>query len=136
MRDAKNLLLAIALATGLGGAAAASAENPLAGTRWELVAFGDAPVVKGSVVTLEFGDDGRAGGSGGCNRYGGEYRVDDGTLAFRELTRTLMACADEAATEQESRYLRALESATAFEVNGEGLTITCHDGGSLNFRRR
>ena len=48
-------------------------------TGWQLVSLGPAGaetrVVAGTTVTAKFGQDGRVGGSTGCNNYGGAYEV-------------------------------------------------------------
>lgn len=112
----------------------------LAGTAWDLVSFGPAgaeePAVPGSEVTLIFDATGQAGGSGGCNTYGGSYQTDGDNIAFGELVSTLMACADDALNEQEGRYLAALGSATTFAAEGDTLTIGYDNGqGVLTFAR-
>jgi heat shock protein HslJ len=114
------------------------AGDALANTRWRLVSFGEpgaeTPVVAGSTVTLEFEADGRVGGSGGCNSYGGQYQVQDGAVSFGELVSTLMACTDERLMQQEQQYLAALQSAGQFELAGRRLTIRYAGGrGALNF---
>lgn len=71
-------------------------EDNLAGTQWSLVSMGvpgaESPAVAGTMITLAFETAGQAGGSGGCNWYGGEYRVEGNTLSFGEIARTLMGC--------------------------------------------
>lgn len=121
----------------------APAEEPdaLAGSEWLLVSFGpvgaEEPVVAGSEITLSFVTGGQAGGSGGCNSYGGSYQVDGSKVTFGEIVSTLMACADEAVNEQEGRYLAALGAATSFEMRGDSLTIHYDEGqGALNFIRQ
>ena len=108
----------------------------LTDTHWELVSFGEGdtttPVIAGSKVTLDFSQDGQAGGSGGCNSYGGKYEAQDGNLSISEVVSTLMACVDEQITEQEGRYLKALQAAETYEISGESLTIWYTDG-TLNF---
>lgn len=114
--------------------------SELVGGEWLLVSMGPAgaqePVVAGSEVTLSFDAAGQAGGSGGCNAYGGSYTVDGSSITFGEIVSTLMACADEAVNEQEGRYLAALGGATTFEVSGDRLTIAYDEGqGTLTFVR-
>lgn len=110
----------------------------LTNTQWELVSFSEqgveTPVVAGSTITLEFGEDGQAGGSGGCNSYGARYEVRDGSLSISEIVSTLMACVDEQVMEQERRYFEALGAAIRHEISGDSLTIWYGDGeGELNF---
>ena len=107
-------------------------------SQWSLVSFGEGgtetPVIEGSAITLEFGEEGQAGGSGGCNSYGAKYEVDGNSLKMQEITSTLMACMDEGITEQEQQFFEALQSAGNFEIAGDSLTIWYKDGqGKLNF---
>jgi len=130
--------LSIPSATPAAGTAIPEPEQELAGTDWQLIAFGDAgaatPVLTGSTVTLAFSADGQAGGNGGCNSYGSDYTVKGDTVTFGELISTLMACADQNVTEQEQQYLAALSAANRFERTADTLTIWFDDGaGELNF---
>lgn len=115
-------------------------EQALANTAWRLDSISEAgatvPVVEGAAITLKFGADSRAGGSGGCNSYGGQYRVEGESLSFSRIASTRRACADQGAMEQEGRYFRALESAGRFRLSGDRLTIFYNDGeGRLEFTR-
>jgi heat shock protein HslJ/photosystem II stability/assembly factor-like uncharacterized protein len=95
---------------------------------------GETPGIEGSTITLEFDASGQAGGSGGCNSYGGEYTVEGNTLTFGLINSTLRACLDEAVTQQEAQYLAALQSAESFELTADTLTIFYEGGeGVLNF---
>jgi heat shock protein HslJ len=114
-------------------------ETGLENTNWNLVSFGspgaEQPLIEGSTVTLMFAG-GQAGGSGGCNSYGGPYQVEGTTITFGEITRTLRACADAGMTEQEDRYLAALASASEYQIEGDRLLITYDNGnGVLIFER-
>jgi heat shock protein HslJ/photosystem II stability/assembly factor-like uncharacterized protein len=112
----------------------------LAGTDWALISFGlageEESVAGDSQITLSFEEGGQAGGSGGCNSYGGSYRVEGDNLSFDEIVSTLRACADDSVNDQEGRYLAALGSASTFAIEGDNLTISYDDGqGTLNFVR-
>jgi putative lipoprotein len=74
---------------------------------------------------------GQAGGTGGCNSYGGPYQVEAGTISFDQIIRTEIACADERITEQEQRYFEALESASRYELDGNQLRIWYDEGAGL-----
>lgn len=115
-----------------------TATDNLANTQWVLTSFGatgtESEVVGESAVTLEFSSDGQAGGSGGCNSYGGSYTVEGNTITFGEIASTLMACADPALMDQETQYFAALQTASTYEIDGDTLTIT-YDGGVLTFSR-
>lgn len=119
---------------------AAPSAVDLAGTKWALVSFdgtSPAPVqTQGQPVTLEFQADGAVGGFGGCNSFGGTYTTETGSLKISGVASTLMACADNAVTMQEQRYLQALVTAGRFEVSGNNLKIWyAEEGSSLNFTR-
>lgn len=147
MRDKRSLwrlaasTCVIWLLVACGGAPAGSAENTAAeleGTEWRLVEYGpaDAPVASRPEppITLTFEEDGRIGGSGGCNSYGGTYQLDGQSLTMGQIQSTLMACADAAVTQQESAYLAALGSATTLQLDGDELTMA-YEGGQLRFTR-
>lgn len=99
----------------------------LTGTEWRLVSLGptgaEQDVVAGTTVTLRLGEDGRAGGSTGCNTYGGNYQVRGDTISFTRIVATRRACLDPNANEQEHRFLSVLESASRFRLSSNRLTI-------------
>ena len=99
----------------------------LTGTDWRLVSLGptgaEQNVVPGTTVTLTLGEDGRAGGSTGCNSYGGSYQVRGDTISFSRIVATRRACLDQNANEQEHRFLSVLESASRFRLSSNRLTI-------------
>ena len=122
-------------ATAVGTSAAPTS---LDGTRWVLESLGangeDSPVIPGSILTLQFQPNGQVSGNSGCNSFGGSYEVRDSRITFLNLVSTLMACADNAVNQQESQYLQALNSAVAYELAADRLTITYGTGsGRLNF---
>lgn len=59
-------------------------------------------------LQLDFAD-GRLGASGGCNRIGGSYTREGGTLRVDELAQTLMACADQSLMTQDAAALERLQ---------------------------
>ena len=115
-----------------------SGQRVLAGTEWTLVSLGpagsEADVVAGTTVTAKFGEDGRVGGSTGCNTYGGTYEVRGETISIGRLVSTRRACLDQNANEQERRFLAALEGANRFRLGSNRLTIFSDRGRTvLNF---
>ena len=116
----------------------ATDQRVLTGTEWRLVSLGPAgaetDIVAGTTVTLNFGEDGRASGSTGCNSYSGAYQVRGDNLSFGRLVSTRRACLDQNANQQEQRFLSALESANRFRLSTDRLTILSDRGRSvLNF---
>jgi heat shock protein HslJ len=117
---------------------ALSAKSKLANTQWRLTSFSatgaESTIIEGTTITLKFGVDNRAGGSGGCNSYGGKYRERGNNLSFSQIISTKRACLEQSANQQEQRYFAALESASKFKLSDNRLTIFYGDGRSaLNF---
>jgi heat shock protein HslJ len=114
-------------------------QNGLENTHWSLASFGpvgaEKPVVESSNVTL-LAADGKFGGFGGCNSYGGAYEITGDQLSFHDINSTLKACADEQIMQQEQRYFEALQSAGTFAVKDNRLTIGYDSGkGVLVFKK-
>lgn len=107
-------------------------QRALAGTNWRLASLGppgsETDVVAGTTVTANFGEDGRVGGSTGCNSYGGTYEVREDTISIARLVSTRRACLDQNANEQERRFLVALEAANRFRLSSNRLTIFAERG--------
>jgi len=135
-------LFAMVFAVPLHAAAAPSDDGSLLeATQWVLVAFVEEGVktrpVEGTEITLAFpADDPSAYGSGGCNRYFGDYEVEDDTISFGSIGSTKMFCFGDGVMQQESRYFNALQSADSFKTTGSRLRISYGEGqGVLVFKR-
>lgn len=101
---------------------------------WTLESYGDpanptpaAPEVETSII---FGEDGQVNGTAGCNGFGGDYKVGDGTITFGALVSTLMFC-EGPAGEQETAVFGVFVETASYELNGNTLTITSADGSSV-----
>lgn len=130
--DGKTLTLLDAAGRELAVFAAQS--QSLGGTSWVATGYHNGQqavvsVLNGTSLTLEFKADGSLGGKAGCNGYGGNYEATGKDLKIGRIIQTLMACATPAGImEQESRFLRALESAATFRIEGDTLEIRRSDG--------
>jgi heat shock protein HslJ len=132
------LLTAPVLVQAQTGRSLSTDQRVLTGTDWRLVSLGPAgsetDVVTGTTVTARFGEDGRIGGSTGCNTYSGSYEVRGDTISIGRLASTRRACLDQNANEQERRFLAALEAANRFRLSSDRLTILSDRGRTvLNF---
>jgi heat shock protein HslJ len=107
----------------------------LAGTAWVLEDLAGAGVVERGRATLEFDEAGRASGGGSCNRFSGPVTLSGDRISFGSLM-SKMACAEDALTAQEMRYLEALEGAERYDVDGATLRIyRAGDSSPLRFSR-
>jgi heat shock protein HslJ len=113
--------------------------SELTGSSWRLVSLdGNAHVgaaLGGQSVTLIFSSNTEAGGSGGCNSFGGSYEANasTGTISFSELVSTLIAC-EEPIMSVETAYFEALNATQSYSISGSQLTIS--GGGTLVFERQ
>ena len=101
---------------------AAPGEGELWNTAWRLVEIGGAPAIEGADATLEFPEQGRAAGRATCNRFFGSVTVSGDAIRFGQMGWTRMACAEPLAS-QEAKYLKALEAAERFAIDGDALVI-------------
>jgi heat shock protein HslJ len=121
-----NPILSIAALTVAGTLAAcaapSSAPEPLWGSEWQLQSIAGQAALPQPAATLAFPQPGQIAGNGSCNRFFGTVQTDKGRLTFGPLGATKMACPG-GASEQESRYLGALQKAQRYEVQGDTLLI-------------
>lgn len=132
-----TVLLLCVLALGCGCGADAGAEQPdLNGTSWKLTSWAEPdPIPASATITAEFVDD-RVTGSAGINRYNaGVAAGADGSFSIDQPVTTKMAGAEDA-TAAEMAYLKRLQAATSYRIDGDSLVIDDADGQpSLTFTR-
>jgi heat shock protein HslJ len=129
------ILLAVAACGSDGGSSSTSSPSgavaapALDGTDWKLQRSSTFQT-QGVVVTLEFGK-GRVTGSGGCNNYGGPYRVQGSSITIGpDLMSTKVACPPPA-DGVEQRYLAVLPTVKRFTVEDDTLQLADADGKTL-----
>ena len=119
------------------GCSAPSGEQPtLDGTAWRLTSWAEPdPIPASATITAEFADD-RIAGSAGVNRYNAAVSSSsDGSLTIDRPVSTRMAGPEDAMA-AESAYLKRLQAATSYQVEGDALVINDADGqSSLTFTR-
>jgi heat shock protein HslJ len=101
--------------------------NSIPGSKWELTSLNGAAPIKGTSLTLFFGNDDKAAGNAGCNNFSGTYQVSGSSLTFGQMVSTMMAC-DPAVNAQEQAYLKALGETKSYEATTDKLTLK--DGSS------
>jgi len=99
----------------------------LEGTGWTLTGYmantAMTPPLPSTKITLDFGIDGRVGGTAGCNHYFATYTLKGTAITFGQAGSTLMYCVDPGVMDQESAYLALLGQATSITVDGDRLTL-------------
>lgn len=111
----------------------AAISQELAGSSWDLLAYnngtgGFESAVIDVPVTALFAEDGALTGSAGCNTYTTTWEVDDDKLEIGPVASTLMACADEAVSQQEFRYFELLGLADTYRIDAANLEIFDAEG--------
>ena len=91
---------------------------------WKLVELNGkplAPAANEAHIILKAGED-RVVGSGGCNRLMGQYELTaPGRIHFSAMAATRMACLD--GMENEQAFLKTLDSADSYTLDGDRLTL-------------
>lgn len=107
--------------------------TPLVGTLWQLSGYnngkgGFASMLAGTEITAVFAEDGKLGGSAGCNNYATSYEISGAFISVGPVASTMMMCPEDI-MEQEGAYLAALESATTYAIEGKQLSLLNSEGG-------
>jgi heat shock protein HslJ len=104
---------------------AVAAGLDLVGTNWVLTSLNGGPALADATVTLQFGADGSATGSDGCNRYVFGFTQDGVNLTFSPAgASTMMMCPEpEGVMEQAAAYAAALTATTNFSGNQSQLAL-------------
>ncbi len=109
-------------------------QTPLTGTLWQAVSVNNGQqavtgVISGTLLTATFQEDGTVFGSAGCNNFTGGYTVDGAAIQIGPLAMTMMFCAEpEGVMDQEMAFGAALESASAYSIQGDMLELRTADG--------
>lgn len=139
LQDAERFVIEadhLTLSGGSGDATLVFSAQPqeLEGGTWLVTGYNNGAeavvsVVADSVAEVSFGEDGALSGTGGCNRFVGQFTAKDDALEIGPLGMTRMACPEpDGVMEQEAAILTALESASGFGLEGDGLRLTTDDG--------
>lgn len=95
---------------------------------WRLSQFADQAVAAGAGVTLIFGEEGKLSGSGGVNRYGGQFELKaDGQITIQNIFSTKMASLDADVMKLENQFFQQLAKAKRAVLSDAKLVIECED---------
>ncbi|NNC72189.1 MAG: META domain-containing protein [Sphingomonadaceae bacterium] len=125
-----RIVVANNLFSGCGGNAA----DALAGAEWTVTRLTDTPVSGDPAMTIVFNRDGSAAGSGGCNRFGTRYEMDDG-FGFGPVMSTRRGCPG-AVGENEQRFFTAMRDVIGIDLNEDGsITLYSEHGPVITLDR-
>jgi len=122
------LLIVLALTF---GACAKPSPTPLEDATWILESYGEQgnllTMLEGTEITATFDSaEKQVNGSAGCNSYFGDYQLSDNELTFTIIGHTEMYCMEpEGVMEQETQYLKTLNSAESYQVKDGTLQVNC-----------
>lgn len=88
---------------GCGGGERTSTSIDIANTAWRFVSINGVEVAGDRPAELRFAD-GRMSGSAGCNRFMGDYSLENDMLRAAKLASTLMACNGPGAAQEEAFF--------------------------------
>ena len=115
----------------------------LAGTSWEVLGYNNGKqavvsVLAGTRLTAVFGTGGKLTGFAGCNDYNASYKASAPQISIGSVASTRKHCEEPpGVAEQETRYLAALETAAAYQVDGSRLELRTTDGSlAVDLRRK
>lgn len=135
MRRALPILAALAVCACATEPATPAGDGGLVGPEWRLEDLLGGGIIDRSHLTLQLSAEGQAAGSAGCNRYFGAWSGGTGgKLGLGKMGSTRKACAP-SLMEQESRFLRSLETASAYSFTGDGALVVTTAEGPLTFRK-
>ncbi len=101
----------------------------LTGGTWQVRNINGAAVGDEAKSTLQFGNDGRVSGRGGCNGYSGTVEISGASMIIGQLISTKMACAPPAMN-QETDFLAALQATRSYRMDGMTLVLSDATGKS------
>lgn len=94
----------------------------LIGTEWLLEDLGGSGVIDNAQATISFPEQGKVTGNGSCNKFFASVEITGELVSFGNIGATRMQCA-EAVSDQELRYLSALETADRLSADGVFLFV-------------
>jgi heat shock protein HslJ len=130
IRSLCYVLLGCAVLIGGCMTGARQTSGDLTGVEWRLTEIDGAPAVtsagaSGRDAYMQLAaDSARVTGFTTCNRFFGAYETPgSGRLRFGQLGSTKMACVEVARSQQEQRFMAALESTDRYAISGDTLTL-------------
>lgn len=112
--------------------------NPadLIGSKWMLMEIDGVALGEGFLVpTLNFIEDGKVEGAGGCRPYEATYVAEGDKLTFTSLAMLADTCESGDDLEFEQNFTTLLSTSTNYVIDGDILTIHSNGGHVMRFER-
>lgn len=95
---------------------------------WILESYRDStgillPVIDGTEITAQFGNDGNLSGTSGCNTYSAAYLIYGKQIAVTPPVSTHQSCSAPGIMQQESAFLTDLPRAAYLQTGGNGMKV-------------
>jgi len=94
----------------------------LVGGAWLAEDIDGGGVIDDAQSTLQFGNDGRVTGRGGCNTYGGTVELKGAQMIISQLASTKKACVP-ALMDQETRFMEALQATRTYRMDEDNKLV-------------
>jgi heat shock protein HslJ len=117
-----SALVLVALISSASTQAQGALMQDLLGTEWLLEDLAGSGVIDNARATLSFPESGKVTGNGSCDSFFASVVVAGDRVSFDKIGSTFMQCTDPV-SDQEGRYLAALESADRMSVDGDYLFV-------------
>lgn len=108
----RTALVAVAVLAGCAAKQPALEQERTYRVEW----IDERPLLEGSYLTITFGADDRAYGTGGCNHWFAGYGLEGEILRFSQVGSTRKACSP-SLMEQEARFFSALEQVRRWDTS-------------------
>lgn len=99
---------------------------------WEVTDLNSEPLIPETTLTIRFHNR-KVNGSSGCNRFNGRYQVEGDTITISIREATTDNCLNPGIMDQEKAFMKYLQDATGFHLQGQEMTIFMRDGGEVVF---
>ena len=129
MRTVVSILGLVLVVTGCSSSGTPPPGIRLDGVEWRAVSVAGLPPSPRHIPLLRLLGS-TISGSGGCNRFSGGGRVEDGRLVVDGLAITAMACLDDVANERERQFIAIVTSRPRIGTR-EGRLVLTGDGGEV-----
>lgn len=100
---------------------------------WQVEDIDQGGIIDRSMITILFPENGKVGGSSGCNPCFGAVSIEGESISFSKMGSGRKACA-EALMRQEARFFAAMNDAVTFDIQDDSILILTDAAGQIRIR--